>query len=146
MNILLSLVLKLRYLCSLPGGMFFLGTMESERHVEKRQKNTQRCRNRQFSCLSNSQPVRPPANQPASLSVNQRGSQPLGWPVRRLVSQSSCQSNSQPVDPSVSLSSYQKLNDLYELQEDRPCANSHLDSVYPCARTGTQAHTKHHPQ
>ena len=36
MNILLSLVLKLRYLCSLPGGMFFLGTMESERHVEKR--------------------------------------------------------------------------------------------------------------
>ena len=35
MNILLSLVIKLRYLCSLPGGMFFLGTMESERHVEK---------------------------------------------------------------------------------------------------------------
>ena len=36
MNILLSLVLKLRYLCSLPGRMFFLGKMESERHVEKR--------------------------------------------------------------------------------------------------------------
>ena len=25
-----------------------------------------------------------------------------------------------------------KLNDLHEFQEDRPYANLHLDSVYPC--------------
>ena len=31
-----------------------------------------------------------------------------------------------------------KLDELHELQVDKPYANSHLDSVYPCARTGTR--------
>ena len=99
-------------------------------------------------------PVKQPASQAASQSACKLVSKLARQPATRLasqsvsqsVSQSSCQSNSQPVDPSVSLSLYQKLNDLHELQEDRPCANSHLDSVYSCARTGTQAHTNHHPQ